>query len=542
MAYPTRSSVALLLFAVLFTFQKAVGQEVDRAAVERIRVHGLEKSRVMEHVRWLADVYGPRLTGSPNLKDASDWAVDQLEDWGLENVHLAPWGPFGRGWSLQRFSLHVTDPVAFPVHAHPRAWSPDVVGPVDAEVVLLDADSIEALSAFEGTLSGKIVMASPPRTLGEPFEPEAVRRDADYLLERANAAKPGGNGREAPGEEALRRYRLRQAREHFLYRERPLAILDAGRNRGDYGSIYVGSAFVPAPPGTSWFERPHAWDPGADVIPQITVAAEHYNRIYRMVQDGSSVTATLDLRTTYHEDDPMAYNVIAELPGADPEIGDEVVMLGAHLDSWHGGTGATDNAAGSAVMMEAMRILQEVFRDMDVQPRRTIRLALWTGEEQGLLGSLAYVDEHYAELPTWTEPPTALRPDHDKLSAYYNLDHGTGKIRGVFLQGNDALQPIFRAWLAPFHDLGAATLSIEHTGSTDHVPFDRAGLPGFQFIQDPITYSRTHHSNMDVYDHVVEDDLRQAATIVAAFAYHTAQRDEKLPRAPVELAEPATTR
>ncbi len=542
-ARPSGRLPVLLLSLALLSLVRlpaAHAQEpVDEAAIALIRSQGLEHSRVMETLSWLTDVYGPRLTGSPRLDEAARWAVQQLEAWGLQNVHLEPWGPFGRGWSMERFSLHVTSPVTFDVLAFPKAWSPGIDGPVTAEVVVFDADSEEAFADYRGRLAGKIVLIDEPRDPDEPFEPEAERRDAEDLLELANAVSRDVAQRRYSAD-ALRRYRLQQARIRFLYDERPLAILDRSYDRGDYGSVYVAAASVPAPAGSAWNERPTPWDPqGADVIPQITVAAEHYNRIYRLIQKGFPVQVEVDLDVQFHDDDPMEYNVIGEIPGTDPALGEEVVLIGAHLDSWHAGTGATDNGAGSAVMMEAMRILRATFDSLGTEPRRTIRIGLWTGEEQGLYGSVAHVNRHYAVLPGFTEPPTALKPDHARLSAYYNLDNGTGKIRGVYLQGNEAVRPIFAAWLAPFHDLGAATLTISNTGSTDHIPFDLVGLPGFQFIQDPIAYGRTHHSNMDTYDHAEEEDLKQAATIIAAFAYHTAQRDEKLPRKPLKLAEPA---
>lgn len=519
--------------------QQAAPVMVDEDANAIIRAEGLERSQVMEHLHWLTDVHGPRLTGSPNLEAASRWAIETFESWGLANANLEAWGPFGMGWTLDRFSMHVTSPVTFPALAYPRAWSPSTDGPVSAEAVIFDAESEEAFADFEGKLTGKIVLVDEPRDPEEPFEPEATRRTPEQLLDLANQVA-GATPERSYSADQLSRYRLRQARMRFLYDQQPLAVLDRAYDRGDYGSMYLASASMPPSPEGGFFNQPQPWQPGdVAVIPQVTVAVEHYNRIYRLLENGHNVEVEVDLEATFHDDDPMEYNVIAEIPGTDPDIGDEVVMLGAHLDSWHAGTGATDNGAGSAVMMEAMRILKATFDELGTQPRRTIRVALWTGEEQGLYGSLAYVNDHFATLPSWTQPPTALKPEHDKLSAYYNMDNGTGKIRGVYLQGNDAVRPIFAAWLAPFHDLGAGTLTISNTSGTDHLPFDRAGLPGFQFIQDPIAYGRTHHSNMDVYDHAEEEDLKQAATIIASFAYHTAMRDAKLPRKPLELAPEA---
>ncbi len=526
----------LLWIALLWAIPLRAQEPVDTLAIRLIREEGLERSQVMETIFWLTDVYGPRLTGSPQLDSAIAWAARRLESWGLANVHREPWGPFGRGWTLHHVRAEVTAPVSFPVLAYPKAWSPDIDGPITAEVVRFDIEDTSAFAAYRGKLRGKIVLLEPPRELKEPFEPLARRRDAEDLLALANAARPEGGGRRYSAE-VLRQLELAQRRLQFLYEEQPLAILDRGY-RGDYGTVFVDAADVPALPDTPWYERPGPWEPGARVIPQFTVAVEHYNRIYRLLERNFRVEMTLDLDVSFNDDDPHEYNLIAELPGTDLRIGDEVVMLGAHFDSWHAGTGATDNAAGSAVMMEAMRILKTVYDRLGRSPRRTIRLALWTGEEQGLLGSRAYVKQHFAEVHGWGQLSGHFKPAHEKFSVYFNLDNGGGKIRGVYLQGNEAVAPIFRAWLAPFHDLGAATLSLRNTGGTDHLSFDAVGLPGFQFIQDHLAYgTRTHHSNMDVFDHVIEDDLKQAATIIAAFAYHAAERDEKIPRKPLPMDE-----
>ena len=532
-------TLILILFLLIGTThaqQAEKSTEYIEQAAQTLREIGLKESQVMETAWWLTDVYGPRLTGSPMLDSAASWAMQQLKDWGLQNVHTEAWGPFGRGWSLEHFSMQVTAPVAFPIIAYPKAWSPSIEGQVTAEVVYLDASTDEEFAAYRGTLKGKIVLIEDERPVKQPFDPIAKRRDAKNLLTLANAADPEYSPYRY-SQAALEAIKLRMKRLRFLYEEEPLAILDRYR-KGDGGTVFVSAATVPGPEGTSWREMPRPWNPDTQVIPQITVAVEHYNRIYRLLQHGIPVKVSLDLRTTYHTDRSDAYNIIAEIPGTDPEIGNEVVMLGAHFDSWHAGTGATDNAAGSAVVMEAVRILQEYFARTGEKPRRTIRVALWTGEEQGLYGSVAYVNKHFATIKGWNGPAETLKPEHDLLSAYYNLDNGTGKIRGVYLQGNEAVAPIFRKWLKPFHDLGAATLSIVNTGGTDHLPFDGAGLPGFQFIQDPIAYStRTHHSNMDVYDNLVADDLKQAATIIAAFVLFTAQRDQKLPKKPLPVME-----
>lgn len=498
-------------------------QAVDDKAVEYLRHEGLENSQVMEHLSWMCDVYGPRLTGSKNLERAQKWALDTFTSWGLQNPHMEEWGPFGNGWQLNHFSMHVTGENPWPVHAWPKAWSPGVDGRVEGEVVLayeMTADELEAAD-----LSGKIVFTQNMRGVGEPFEGPAQRFDDSEMLAKANSSP-------APRRTARRNRRAGNFRRGFarqqqmmeiIGRKKPLALVDRG-SKGDYGTIFVSSASVIRPEGYEG-GRLRAQDPkNGIVLPQFTLSVEHYNRIYRMTQKGVTVRIALEMDASFYTDDPMERNVLAEIAGTDPQIGDQVVMLGAHFDSWHSGTGATDNGAGSAVMMEATRLIAEMVRATGTAPRRTIRVALWSGEEQGLLGSRAYVREHFGTA----DKPTA---EHAKLAGYFNMDNGTGKVRGVYLQGNGAVGAIFRRWLAPFHDLGAATLTLDNTGGTDHLAFDGVGLPGFQVIQDPVAYStQTHHSNMDNWDHAIAEDLQQAATVIASLVWHTAQRDEVLPR------------
>lgn len=529
---------ALILGAALpavLTPALSAQEPVDEDAVAAIRRHGLEESQVMDLLSWICDVHGPRLTASPGMKRAQEWALTTLRDWGLE-AHLEPWGPFGRGWQLEHLSFMVLGEQPWPVIAAPKAWCDGTGGPVEAEVVLFDPADDEDLAPWKERLQGKIVLVEEPREVEEPFEALATRHDAESLLALANAAPPrprqrarrGGGGPERSA--WAERMRRRAERLRFLWEAEPAAILDRGY-KGDYGTLFVSSASVP--PGADG-QRRRPWDAGAGrVIPQLTLAVEHYNRLVRLLRKGQTVRARLDLAVSWHEGDGMAANVIGEIPGSDPEVGREVVMLGGHFDSWHAGTGTTDNGCGCAVMMEAVRILRATYEDLGRRPRRTIRIALWSGEEQGLLGSRAYVREHFGSLDE------GLKPEHALLSAYYNLDNGSGRIRGVYLQGNAAVAPVFRAWLEPFRDLDAATLTIRNTGGTDHLSFDAVRLPGFQFIQDPLAYgTRTHHSNMDVWDHAVADDLKQAATIVAGFVYHTAERDGLLPRKPLPEGVP----
>lgn len=506
-------SLVLLLFCL--SFQAFAQEKVNSDVNDVIRKHGLEKSKVMETASWMMDVYGPRLTASPMLDKATAWAVQYLKDMGMQNVHTEEWGPFGRGWELNHFEMHASGPSYFPVHAYPKAWSPSTKGDVTGEVIYLDASTVEGLEAYKGKLKGKFVMLDTLRVLEEWFEAPAQRLDSERLLDMANAPTP-----------TVGQYRNFQSNRDFsnalwamMYAEKPLAILDRSY-KGDLGTIFVSGART---------DEGRAWDEGKEVIPQATVAVEHYNRIFRLLKKGVSVKLTMNLDASFSNPDKgMEHNIIAEIPGTD--LKDEIVMFGAHFDSWHSATGATDNGAGSSVMVEAARILLETIKETGMKPRRTLRIALWTGEEQGLYGSRGYVADHFADVDAGRNV-TALKAEQEKISAYYNMDNGTGRIRGVYMQGNPHVEPIFRSWLDAFRDLDASTLTMSNTGGTDHLAFDGVGIPGFQFIQDPVAYStRTHHSNMDNFDHLVADDLKQAATIIASFVWHTAQRDEKLPR------------
>ncbi len=538
--HPT--SIGILLIAVLVgnAAAQSAQEPVDDEALNIIRSEGLENSQVMDYLSWMTDVYGPRLTGSPMMDAANDWAANQFEEMGLSNIQKVAWGPFGAGWTLEHYNVEMTTPQGtYPIMAFPKAWSPGTDGHISGEVVVVTAETEDELEAYRGQLAGKVVLIGDQRDVEEWFGPLAKRRDDANLLKLANEGPPSEGGRRY-SEEIMARYRFQRQVMSFVITQKPAAIFDRG-SKGDYGTVFVSSASVPTDPSAGWRSGPRAWHiPAPETVPQLTMAVEHYNRIVRLLEKAIPVTVNLHLRVTFNDDDPMEYNVTAEMPGTDPDVGEELVMLGGHYDSWHAGTGATDNASGCAVMMEAMRILNKVYAEKGTGPRRTIRVAFWTGEEQGLLGSRHYVQQHFAESDGLGQPPTSLKPDHANFSAYYNIDNGTGKVRGVYLQGNEKVAPIFRAWLEPFEDLGASTLTLSNTSGTDHLSFDAAGLPGFQFIQEPIAYStRTHHSNMDVYDHAVADDLKQVATVVASFVYHTAERDARLPRKPLKMAETA---
>lgn len=511
--------LAILFLALALSFITFGQNETTTDIADIIKKHGLEQSKVMETASWMTDVYGQRLTASTGLEKANEWAKSELEKIGMTNVQLQEWGPFGRGWDMTHFEMHAESPTYWPIIAYPKAWSASTKG--SGEVIYLDVKDIDDLNTYKGKLSGKFVLLDSIRPVEEAFEPIAKRHDAESLLRLANANLPVPRERRGGGNSAAAE--LRKATWELLEAEKPIAVLDRSY-KGDLGTVFVSGART---------AEGSARDNDKYVVPQITMAIEHYNRVFRMLDKGVPVTLSVDSQSKYTNPDGMEYNVIGEIPGTD--LKDEVVMFGAHYDSWHAGTGATDNGSGSAVMMEVARILLETIKETGIQPRRTLRIALWTGEEQGLHGSRNYVTQNYANPDESGWGVASLKEAQKNVSAYYNMDNGTGKIRGVYLQGNQAVSPIFREWLKPFHELDAATLSLSNTGGTDHLAFDMVGIPGFQFIQEPIAYStKTHHSNMDNFDHLVADDLKQAATIIAYFVWQTSQRDEKLPRKPID--------
>lgn len=524
-------SPILFLMSIMCIAPLAAAQSYHKEAVEAFKKIGIEESEAMETLSWLTDVYGPRLTNSPQLEKATQFAAEKLKSWGMKNVGLHKWGPFGKGWELKRFALHAqSEHSYFPVIAYPKAWSPGYKKPVKGEVVILKVDSLHTLDSYKGKLKGKFVLVDKPIEAEPQWEAKASRMSNDRLLGLANSIRnpgPRGGGDQVA---ALARARAAYEKAQFLMNEKPLAILDQSY-RGWGGQVAVSSATLPSEPGLSFFERPRPWDLDApEPIPQLSLAREHYGRMYRAVEKGVKVELEMDLRVAFYENDLYEVNVIGEIPGQDPELKDEVVMLGAHIDSWHTGTGATDNAAGSAAMLEAVRIIQK----SGLKPKRTIRIALWTGEEQGLFGSIHYVEDVLAKKigGFWTgDTVVAKKETYDNFSAYYNLDNGTGQIRGIYLQENAQLELIFRDWFIPFLEWDAGTISAFNTGGTDHLAFDNVGLPGFQFIQDPIEYGTlTHHSNMDLYERIVPLDLKRNAVIIASFVYQTANLENKLPR------------
>jgi len=512
-----RAIVILALAAAAAPFVGAQTEKLDFATLGRIRDEGLARSQVMDHISWLSDVYGPRLTGSPAIQQASEWAMKKFTEWGLANVHQERWA-FGKGWSLVRFSAHLVEPQVQPLIGFPHEWSSGTKGPITAEVVRVQIANEADFAKYRGKLAGKIALAQPARAVRMLEGPIILRMGEKEIAEAETtpvpAAAGGGRGNQAE---------FRRKLDEFYVSEGLVAVFDRGGN-SDMANGGSDMSWEQQHPdgGTIFPTGSGARDARAgQAVPEITLAVEHYNRMIRVLDKGLPVKVELNVETKFYDENTQnGFNTIAELPGGD--LASEVVMLGAHFDSHPYATGATDNATGSAAMMEAMRILKTV----GAKPRRTIRVGLWGGEEQGLLGSRAYVRQHFADVETMT-----LKPDHAKLAAYFNSDNGTGRVRGIWMQGNMAARPIFEAWMAPLKDLGVTILGPRSVVSTDHVSFDNVGLPAFQFLVDRLEYnSRTHHSNMDTYDRVQRDDMVQQATVIAVFAYDAAMRDEKLPR------------
>ncbi len=508
----------------------AAAEPVNLEMVTRIQQEAFYRSKVMDTMEQLTDVIGPRLTGSPAMALAHAWTGQQLRDWGMSNVHDEAYDDFGRGWEFSRAHVDVLEPRACPLRALPSAWTPGTDGPVDGEVMTVTIEKPEDLEQYKGKLAGKILLLDVVRPYVRPTDPNSKRHDSSSLATLHDFQIPGDTAeREKWKDEYMKSLELGKTSNEFFVKEGVVATLRISSRDDGILRVYGGGS------------RKADESPG---VPSLVVAAEHYNQLARTVKKERPVKLRINLDSRFTSDkDQPAYNTIAEIPGQG-KWANEIVMLGAHMDSWHTGTGATDNAAGVAVMMEAMRILKAV----GATPRRTIRVALWSGEEQGLLGSRDYVKKHFASYPEPTDPEQKKLPeffrkptgelqttrDYSNFSAYFNLDNGSGRIRGIYAQENHAAMPIFEAWLKPFNDLGATDVLVANTGSTDHISFDRVGLPGFQFIQDSLDYfSHTHHTELDTLDHIEPNDLKQAAAIIASFAYHAAMREQKLPRKPV---------
>ena len=521
--------LAALLLAVPVHAQAP--ERVDMEMVGKIRNEAFKRSQVVQTLDYLTDTIGPRLTNSPSMARANQWTRQKLTEWGLSNVHDDPVEDLGRGWVFSEAGIEMLAPRAMPLHALPKAWTPGTNGVVEGEAIYVKLESPADLDKWRGKLTGKVVFTNELRAYKQGETPDWKRHDHDTLENLVSYPVPTQSSK--PGEDRaamIERFRKRSEfvpqLNRFLAEEKVAATVDI--SSWDNGIIRV----------TGGGGR-KAGDP--EGVPAFVMMAEHYNTVMRALERRETVRLRLqsDGRFTGTEN-VTGYNTIAELPGTGPRR-NEVVMIGAHLDSWHAGAGANDNGAGVAVMMEAMRILKAV----GARPNRTIRVALWTGEEQGLIGSQSYVSRHFAGYAEPTDPaqkalPASLRENrgplqrkggYDRLSVYFNLDNGSGKIRGVYAQENMAAAPIFEAWLRPFNDVGASIVTQRNTGSTDHISFDSVGLPGFQFVQDQLDYfTNVHHTHLDVLDHAAPEDLKQAAAVIASFAYHAAMREAKLPR------------
>ncbi len=516
---------------------------LDYSMYQRIREEGLSHSHVMDYASGLMDGIGARLTGSPNLKKANEWTRDQLTAMGCTNAHLEDWGEFGMGWRQLNSWVRMSAPDTSVLIGQALPWSPSSHGAVNGRAIWVDAKDEKDLEKFKGKLAGKIVFFGAMRDV-KPVDKALFERRDDANL-KTTVEYPVHVGGDQDGfAEFIKRLEFREKAGKFFADEKAAAIIVPsrdGRNNGGSG----GTIFDDGGSGMGWFtyKREHA-----EALPIMVMAIENYGRVFRLLKANVPVSIEMDVETEFTGDHEHGFDTIAEIPGTDPKLKDEVVMVGGHLDSWASATGATDNGAGTIVAMEVMRILNS----LHVQPRRTIRIGLWTGEEQGEFGSYGYVKQHFGFVPLSTAPdqmslpdflrkpagPVEVKPEQQKISGYFNVDNGSGKIRGVYLQQNAAIAAIFQQWIQPLGDLGVGTITMRDTGGTDHEAFDSVGIPGFQFIQDMLDYgSRTHHSNMDTYERLQPDDLAQAATVEAIFVYNTAMRDQMLPRKPLPHPE-----
>ena len=550
-----RSAALTAGFVLCLSIVTASQEAVDLGVVDRIKTEAFARSEVMEHLRQLTDVHGPRLTGSPEFEKAAQWAIERLNGYGLSNVRMERWGPFGRSWSIEHYSAELVAPHYMRLAAVPLAWSASTAGPLTGQPMLAPLDAgfargpkklQETFEAYRrqwtGKLRGKIILASA-------IVPESPRDNAPFqrftdeeLADLSKAPDPIMLQRVSRIEDLA--WPEREEDLSKLFMAMPESLIDQLIDRYDELAVVRSKFFIEegvaailvaddrAREGLLAAEAAgshRSRDPLAPAT--FVVSSEHYGRLARLVDKNQTTSVRLDLKVAASDKDVDGINIVGEIPGSTKK--DEVVMIGAHFDSWHAGTGATDNGAGSAVMIEVMRILSTLKPKLD----RTVRIALWGGEEQGLLGSRAYVKSHFADPATME-----LRPEHEKLTGYFNLDNGSGRIRGVYLQEHEAMRPLFEQWLAPFHDLGVTTITIRNTGGTDHLSFTAVGLPGFQFIQDELDYGTlTHHTSADTYDHAVPADLMQAAAVIASVVYQAANRPERLPRRALPRPAPAAT-
>jgi hypothetical protein len=512
--------ITSLLLATVFSLSVMAQQgvmienpDIDIAVVNKIIEEGMKNSKVMQHAFYLTDVSGPRLTNSPGYKRAADWAVSELKKWGIANARLEAWGEFGKSWDLEKSYIAMTAPYYRPLIAYPKTWTKGTNGLQHAELMVINPADSNRLDAMASQMKGKVIIMGREDVYKHSFQADAKRYTEEELAKMAAFNPP-------PADTAAQR----RQRENFMRSMGSMNMLSKVRTLAEKSGAVAMLSVSRGHDGTIFAQGPSIrgaqHKDSADAFTDIVVTMEDYMSFCRLAKAGIPVKLDVDVQTKISKQVIESFNVIAEIPGTDPKLKDEVVMLGAHLDSWQSATGATDNAAGSAAMMEAMRIIKQ----LGLQPKRTIRLALWSGEEQGLLGSNGYVKKTFGE-------PDKLTPAHEKFQCYFNIDNGTGKVRGIYAQGNSNAAKIFAEWLTPFKDMGASTVTLQNTGGTDHLSFQRVGLPGFQFIQDPIEYdTRTHHTNMDSYDHLIGDDLKQISTIVASFVYNAAMMEGKFPR------------
>ncbi len=502
--------LALVSVSAFFVASALAGlqEKVDLDMMNRIRFEGLQHSQVGKLAAYLSDVIGPRPAGSPEIDRANRWAAAKMKEWGMKNVELEPYENFGIGWAVRYVSAHLLKPHYAPLIAISVEWGSSTNGKITGQPVYVEIKSKEDFAKYQGQLGGKIVLYEPPKPVPTHFTPDAKRHDEASL---AALAETPVRAKRPPDPDYVRGF-LDDLEDFFRAENIGVLVSSSGGARREYGTVTARGIRQARDP-----KRPRP-------LPEIILAAEHYNRIYRIIEEFKEpALMEVEVRTEFYDQDLRGYNVVGEIPGSDKK--DEVVMLGGHIDSWSPGTGAADNAAGCAVSLEAVRILQK----LGVKPRRTIRVVLWSAEEKGWVGSRAYVEKHFGDPETMT-----IKPEHAKVAAYFNFDNGSGRIRGIYAQNNVAVKPIFEAWLEPFRDLGATHVVVRETGGSDHGALDYIGLPAFQFIQDPLDYStRVHHTNMDVFDHLSVEDLMQASVVMAAFVYNAAMREEMLPRKPL---------
>lgn len=510
-------------------------ENIDYGMYQLIRDEAIGHSHVMEYASGLADGIGPRLTGSPNLRRANEWTRDQLTAMGCSNAHLEDWGEFGMGWQQLNTWARMTSPDVAVFIAQAAPWSPATQGAVNGPAIWVEIKDEKDFDNYKGKLAGKIVLFGDMRAVPEVDKPLFSRQDDDDLKRLTQFPLSKREPDNFPS--LLKRLAFREKVGKFFADEKALAVLvpsrDGRNGGGSGGTIFddTGSTF-------GWFvyQREHA-----NAIPVAVVAIENYGRVYRLLKAHVPVNLEVNIDTKFTGDHEHAFDTVAEIPGTDPKLKDEIVMVGGHLDSWASATGATDNGAGTVVAMEVMRVLNA----LQLKPRRTIRIGLWTGEEQGEFGSYNYVKQHFGFIPRSTESdelkltefdrkpagPIETKPEYQRISGYFNLDNGSGRIRGIYLQENAGVASIFQQWMEPLTDLGVTTMTMRNTGGTDHEAFDAIGIPGFQFIQDRLDYgARSHHSNMDTYERLQAEDLAQAAAVEAIFVYNTAMRDQMLPR------------